>query len=261
MIRFLAIVFVVLTGLSAIADAKADPYMMTGATFPDETSEQGLPYAIPCVRKTMFNGTEGIKCTWMYYSRNITVWDSREDRYVEWANQIVGRCINGTCREAQHYVGSWNENVPYVLSLWYYIGESTDGKPVAYRVDGGPLKGGKPVSYVEAGGYLWSFYTDHGMAESQYPVVFDRVYEGGIQQFRADALAMEEPKPAKQVKVLRAWCNPRLDDDCYINDNKVPVAQLSDYLPKVTQEEVDSAGGYCEYPVCYDAGDNPIGIM
>ena len=51
-----------------------------------------------------------------------------------------------------------------------------------------------------------------------------------------------------------------MDDACTVNDKKVPKAQLGKYLPKLDADSVEAAGGYCEYPVCYDVNDNPIGI-
>jgi hypothetical protein len=35
---------------------------------------------------------------------------------------------------------------------------------------------------------------------------------------------------------------------------------LDQYLPTVKVEDVESAGGYCEYPICYNSSDEPVGI-
>ncbi len=65
---------------------------------------------------------------------------------------------------------------------------------------------------------------------------------------------------APTVVVKEAHCEPQMDDACTVNDKKVPKAQLGKYLPKLDADSVEAAGGYCEYPVCYDVNDNPIGI-
>lgn len=62
------------------------------------------------------------------------------------------------------------------------------------------------------------------------------------------------------VSVKEAHCEPQMDDACTINDKKVPKASLGDYLPTVNADEVSAKGGYCEYPICYDVNDNPIGL-
>ncbi|WP_262501962.1 hypothetical protein [Pseudomonas fragi] len=67
-------------------------------------------------------------------------------------------------------------------------------------------------------------------------------------------------KPTKTIEVKAAWCNPRADDDCTINGKKVPKAELKQYLPTVYELEVLNAGGHCEYPICYDENDKPVGI-
>jgi hypothetical protein len=61
--------------------------------------------------------------------------------------------------------------------------------------------------------------------------------------------------------VKSAWCNPRADDDCYINGKKVPIAQLGKYLPSVTESNVDQLGGGCETILCFDKDDKPLGYL
>lgn len=56
------------------------------------------------------------------------------------------------------------------------------------------------------------------------------------------------------------WCNPRADDECTINDKKAPRAELKQYLPAVYELEALNSGGHCEYPICYDKNDKPVGI-
>ncbi len=67
-------------------------------------------------------------------------------------------------------------------------------------------------------------------------------------------------KPTKNIDVKEAWCNPRADDECTINGNKVAKAELKQYLPEIYELEVLNAGGYCEHPICYDKNDKPVGI-
>jgi hypothetical protein len=62
------------------------------------------------------------------------------------------------------------------------------------------------------------------------------------------------------VVVKEAHCEPQMDDACTVNDQKVPKAQLDKYLPALDADTVSAAGGYCEYPICYSADDQPIGM-
>lgn len=57
-----------------------------------------------------------------------------------------------------------------------------------------------------------------------------------------------------------AHCEPQLDDACTINNSKVPKADLKKYLPVVDADAVSANGGYCEYPICYDLNDKPVGL-
>lgn len=61
--------------------------------------------------------------------------------------------------------------------------------------------------------------------------------------------------------VKTAWCNPRMDDDCYINGKKVPIAKLGKYLPAVSESNVDQLGGGCETILCFDKDDKPLGYL
>ncbi|MFL3919642.1 hypothetical protein LER23_33705, partial [Pseudomonas aeruginosa] len=62
-------------------------------------------------------------------------------------------------------------------------------------------------------------------------------------------------------EINSAWCNPRMDDDCYINEKKVPVAELGKWLPAVSQSNIDQIGGYCETILCFDKDDQPAGYL
>lgn len=108
---------------------------------------------------------------------------------------------------------------------------------------------------------LWKFYKDAGVNDKLFANTFNRRYDGGVKQFELDKSGKSQPlRQSKEIKVTEAWCNPQADDDCYINKNKVAKKKLGDYLPQVTPEQVSAAGGYCEYPICYDENDTPIGM-
>lgn len=70
----------------------------------------------------------------------------------------------------------------------------------------------------------------------------------------------EEHTTVDTVAVESARCSPQEDDNCYVNNQKIPRAELGKYLKTVNVEDVERSGGYCEYPVCYNAQDKPIGI-
>lgn len=52
-----------------------------------------------------------------------------------------------------------------------------------------------------------------------------------------------------------------MDDDCYINSKKVPIAKLGKYLPSVSESNVDQLGGYCETILCFDKDDQAMGYL
>ena len=60
--------------------------------------------------------------------------------------------------------------------------------------------------------------------------------------------------------VTEASCAPQMDDDCTVNKKKVAKADLGKYLPVVNEADVRAAKGFCEYPICYNADNQPIGI-
>jgi len=226
MIRILTIVFLVFLGITLACESKADPYLLATTPFPDESSAQGLPYAIPCVTITAFDGGDGIKCTWMPHARNIQVYDRREKRQVEWVNQIAGRGLNGTCREGRHFVGHWDTDVRYVLSLWYYLDKSSDGQPIAYRSDTGPLSGGPVISYVDAGSHLWSFYRRHGLPDAHFKPLFDQLYSGGYTQFMLDAARNQTRVKPPASKITTTWCSRQVG--CYARPQKIEPVIIRD---------------------------------
>ncbi|BAT67280.1 hypothetical protein [Pseudomonas aeruginosa] len=97
-------------------------------------------------------------------------------------------------------------------------------------------------------------------------------YIGGFEQYSADLNASQNQvakgdapgAPSAQSEwpeINSAWCNPRMDDDCYINEKKVPVAELGKWLPAVSQSNIDQIGGYCETILCFDKDDQPAGYL
>lgn len=255
----------ILTLISLITSSAfaVDNYATNGAIFPDEKTANGLPYAIPCTNND-YGNFNSITCTWLEWPRDIVAYDQTQGRNVIYSNHLKGRCINGRCllSDGSAQLGNWDRDTAFTISLWYYIGESSDGKPVAYRNDGGPyINGGKSVSYVEAGQMLWQFYKDAGVSQKLFDNTFKIRYDGGIEKFRLDqAKVSGTTSKTNSSKVIQASCNPQMDGDCKINNKKVAKADLGNFLPTVKENEVEKAGGYCEYPICYDSSDKPVGI-
>ncbi|HBP1225532.1 hypothetical protein EGJ65_00825 [Pseudomonas aeruginosa] len=257
------ILSILLLAFCAHANAVIDHYAWNNIAFPDETSTNGLPEAIPCIKKKAFDGQPLIKCTWLETSREVLIWDTQRQQDLRYVNQVSGTCLRGRCRTNTTIVGEWKQDVFFSLSIWYRIGVSTDGKPVAYRVDTS-----RQVSYAEAGSLLYQFYLDIGVPDNQLVPTFDGRYEGGYaawqaQKGSAPASTLQSPTSAQSEwpDVKSAWCNPRMDDDCYINNQKVPVAELGKWLPSVSESNVDQLGGYCETILCFDSKDQPLGYL
>lgn len=248
----------------ANANASVDYYEGNGLYFPDETSTKGLPETIPCVMKKAFTGQTILNCTWLANARHVLIWDSQRRQDVRYTNQISGMCQRGKCRVSNSMAGAWNQDIPFLISIWYRIGSSTDGKPVAYRNDVS-----RPVSYAEAGSQLMQLYMDAGIPDNQLASTFDKRYEGGYAAWQAQKgndqpAAQQSPTASTQPKwpeVKSAWCNPQMDDDCHINNKKVPVAELGKWLPAVSESNIDQLGGYCETILCFDSKDQPLGYL
>lgn len=261
--RFISIL---LLALCANAHASVDFYDGNGVSFPDEVSPHGLPEVIPCITKKAYTGQDMLVCTWLANARYIKVWDDKRQKDLMYNNQVGGMCRRGTCRVEGVNVGQWQQDVPFLISRWYNIGVSTDGKPVAYRVDAS-----RPVPYHEAGQLLLQFYMDAGIPDDQLVSTFDKRYEGGYAAWKSKGgylsseplmpTSMKVSAPQSYPDVKSAWCNPQADDDCYINGKKVPIAQLGKYLPEVTESNVDQLGGGCETILCFDKDDKPLGYL
>ncbi|MBI6975416.1 hypothetical protein JET74_08245 [Pseudomonas lactis] len=253
---------IMLLALCANASAAVD-YTWTSLAFPDETTTSGLPEAIPCIYKKASNGQPMLKCTWLEMTRNVLIFDAQRRQDVRYINQVSGQCLRGKCRISNAMVGEWKQDVLFNLSIWYRIGTSTDGKPVAYRVDTS-----RQVSYADAGSILYQFYLDIGVPDNQLAATFDKRYEGGYAAWQAQKgnaqTGAQPPSTSAQSEwpeVKTAWCNPRMDDDCYINSKKVPIAKLGKYLPSVSESNVDQLGGYCETILCFDKDDQAMGYL
>ncbi|MNO12904.1 hypothetical protein D3C76_25220 [compost metagenome] len=254
---------------STFAVASIDYYEGNGLYFPDEASPNGLPEAIPCTFKTAYTGQRMLNCTWLGNARYVFIWDAQRKQDTRYNNQMSGMCQRGKCRVNNGFVGGWNEDLPFLLSIWYNIGVSTDGKPVAYRHDAT-----RQVSYAEAGQLLLQFYLDVGIPDKEIRSTFDKRYEGGYQAFAdagghlssdpmGQAVKVSAKQPAQQQwpEVKSAWCNPQMDDDCYINEKKVPIANLGKWLPAVAESNIDQIGGHCETILCFDDKDEPVGYL
>lgn len=236
-----------------------------GVMWPDETSPQGLPEAIPCVTADSYNNVPTLYCVWLKNARQVEIYNPQQGRTFLYQSKVSGQCIRGKCRTKAEQVGVWSEDIQFVLSIWYYIGASSDGKPVAYRIDRGPAADHNTVSYAEAGTLMYEFYLDSGLNDQELNILFDQRYEGGVAQWEADKVGAGIQKVSTGSSdwpdVISAWCNPRADDDCYINDEKVARDDLDKYLPPVSQLDVDTAGGYCEIDICFDGKDKPFGLL
>lgn len=252
----------------ATASAQVDYGHMYSPNLPNETSMEGLPYAIPCAKAKNQYGADFYRCTWFTLPRNITKWSAEQQRNIPFSNQLSGNCRRGKCfveNESGVY-GIYNQDISFSISIYYYIYESKDGYPIAYLLSGGPDKNKRTVTYAEAKTTLKDFLLDRGINQSTIKDMIDK-YDLDTQTLR-DSTVDDTPepsdqpltKPTKNIVVTKAWCNPRADDECTVNDKKVPKADLKQYLPEIYEMEVLNAGGYCEYPICYDSSDRPVGI-
>lgn len=233
-------------------------------SFPDELSPQGLPEAIPCSfqRKSHLTNEGTLNCVWLMSSRNITEWSAQQGRNLNYPNKYEAVCRKGTCRAQGTVVGNHPKDENVRLSIWYYMGQSSDGKPVAYLKGFGPAFDGEAVSYAEAGQMLVEFYENSGI-DNHKAIQFElsQHYDGGWEQFQADiGGGQSNAQSANFGEIKEAWCNPRMDDECSINGNRVPKAELPKYLPLLDPDVVSAQGGLCELPFCYDSNYKPIGL-
>ncbi|MFU6378996.1 hypothetical protein ACM792_27780 [Metapseudomonas otitidis] len=161
--------------------------------FPDELSSNGLPDALPCVMAEPNYGmrlpageTQILRCTWMSHYREIVAWDQQQGREIKYLNQHRGICRKGICQVNGVQQGNLPNDLSFVASLWYYIGVSTDGKPVAYKYNTGPTVGQPGVSYAQAGQALVNFWEMAGISQAGIESSLGFHYLGGWKQFQAD---------------------------------------------------------------------------
>lgn len=254
----------ILFALTCMFGASAMAISYHHGSFPDELSPQGLPEAIPCsFLRNHLHTTEGkLNCVWLMSARNINEWNAQEGRNIIYPNRYEAVCRKGTCRVQGTIVGNHPKDENVVLSIWYYMGQSSDGKPVAYLKGFGPAFDGRMVSYAEAGQMLVEFYENSGIDDQKaIQVELSRHYDGGWEQFQADiGGGQSNAQSAIFGEIKEAWCNPRMDDECFINNNRVPKAELPKYLPLLDPDAVEAEGGSCEYPICYNSNYKPIGL-
>jgi hypothetical protein len=234
-----------------------------GIILPDETTTQGLPLAIPCTdRQHPYSRVEYMACDWYLAPRKVEIWNNSQNKYIVYNNLVSGECINGTCKTSSGTFGNWGRDTRFVLALWYYIGESSDGGPVAYLINTGPAFNGQSVTYLEAAQILERTYKDAGLPQGEIEKLIAVRYNGGWAKYENDThrqAVMTNPDIDKD-KVTEAFCSQDLDDSCTVNGKPVRKADLVKYFPIVDMVEVQADGGYCEYPLCYDGDDKPIGI-
>lgn len=250
---------IVISLCSTMANAALLGYTGANISFPDESTANGLPAAIPCVKGNLTE-KDTLVCTWMHYSRVIKVWDDRRGEDVVWQNQFRGICRRGVCQDKGTQVGTLNVDTNFILSVYYYIAPSTDGKPIAYLFGHGPAAGQVGLSYAQAGAALVEFYEISGATDKDIADTMSMRYQGGWDQYQADQGSASKNTVVSRVEVKTAKCNQMMDDECYINDKRVPIDSLGMYLPKVNRDRVEAAGGVCETPICYDKDLKPIGI-
>jgi hypothetical protein len=113
----------------------------------------------------------------------------------------------------------------YMLDYDYYLGVDVNNNPTEYLRNTGPAFGGKVA----------------GSIVKTPP-------------------AHQTPSKVNGSKVVTASCAPQMDDDCTVNGKPVAMADLGKYLPKVDEADIKAAGGICEYPICYDSNEKPVGI-
>ncbi|ASD13579.1 MULTISPECIES: hypothetical protein [Pseudomonadaceae] len=184
-------------------------------SFPDELSPQGLPEAIPCsvLRAHQFTIEGNLACIWLMSARNITEWSAEQNRNLNYPNRYQAVCRKGTCRAQGTVVGHHPKDENVILSIWYYMGQSSDGKPVAYLKGFGPAFDGEAVSYAQAGQMLVEFYENSGI-DNQKAIQFElsQHYDGGWEQFQADLNGGTASASTDPEQCLNAWIKAFRED-------------------------------------------------
>lgn len=234
---------------------------------PTQSNMNNLPLYYPCSVKTASHHKPGegfISCAWIGES-TVELFDESTGRHYSTFNQILftcsarGQCV-GTGINQGYPVGAYPVGNRGVINIWYYLDQSTEGQPMAYRLDQGPNAGRGQVAYVDAANYILEYYQTYGASEDLIKNRMDHLYIGGLDGYLSDSQVPDLAQKVSMDEINEAWCNPRADDDCSINGRAVKVADLPKYLPLVDETRVENEGGMCEYPICYDGNDKPIGL-
>lgn len=253
--KLISILFFALTISTGSAMAYNIPYENQIPHYPPEHDVEAYPKAIPCVWQRFQdpshpNIKKALNCTIIAWPREVSYTDHNGTPHVG-PNWQEGFCSNGTCINS--VTGDVFAEVPGEIlaqtELMYYIQGSGD-HIVAHRSGEGPMFGKESISYTDAGRELRDFYTRGGANERAVDTLFKR--RTGLTWTE-----WQERYPAENK--ISAWCNPRKDNDCYINDTWVDEKQLSKFLPIVTVEEIESRNGFCETILCFIEG-NAVGI-
>lgn len=207
-----------------------------------------------------------ISCSWMG-ERILKLYDDRTQQWYQTFNQtqftcsMRGVCV-GTGLDQGLEVGGYPLGHAGIISIWYYLDQSSEGQPMAYRYDQGPRSGHNPVAYIDAARHLVDYYETYGGNDEFIERKLNDLYETGFEGYIGDVVAvMQGGEQSGDIgKVEEASCSAQLDDNCYVNGQKVPMADLPKYLPLVDPDTVVSNGGACDYPICYDGNNRPIGL-
>lgn len=186
--------------------AEIHSYTGDNAQFPSESTPEGLPESFPCVRTMSSQGANLLFCAWHLFPRDISIYSQEDQTHYTISNQFNGICRNNKCRANSYPVGNWPEDINIVISIWYTVGMSSDGKPVAYRNDVM-----QQVSYAQAGKNLVQFYSDSGISDEAIKGEMSRHYTGGYLEFEKDSVALRILEETKDYE----WCPDKDYDNCY----------------------------------------------
>lgn len=232
---------------------------------PSQSTMNNLPLYYPCSIHMAPMDAQGegyIACAWLG-EMQVEVFNSDTGKYFTTYNQVLfncskrGFCVGNGVNQG-YEVGIYPVGDRGIINIWYYLDQSVEGHPMAYRFDQGPNANQPRTEYLAAANHIYEYYLDYGASEAFVERRMNFLYTGGLQAYLKDIQGGITPQEIGEVK--SAWCNPRADDDCYINDTPVPIDHLKKYLKVIDEAAVEAAGGHCEYPVCYDANEKPIGV-
>ncbi|SFM51891.1 hypothetical protein [Halopseudomonas yangmingensis] len=223
----------------------------------DFTDLDALPEAMTC-RKIIQGQYGHITCRLGFPDETRVLWDSQRGANVRIFTFQNANCVDGECYIDNRQVGYWNGELKPAIPFGYFIQTTSDGMPVVYRHDKYQEYSSQNLSYVQVGDLLHKWLRRTGRDEEGANRIVGAFYEGGVDKYLQDKKGGN--KPSAITKVTEAWCNPRMDDECYINNEPVSIDDLHKYLPYVDEDKVDAAGGTCDYPICYDKNHKPVGL-